>query len=459
MLFNSQIFLLVFLPLTVAGFYLAAASTGARIWWLIAVSIVFYGYWDWRLVPLLVGSICVNWSLARLFGAVPRGWLVFAGVGLNLTVLGVFKYADFFAGTLAAAAGMQHESWGIVLPLAISFFTFQQISYLVERGRGAAPDYFFRDYLLYVSFFPQLIAGPIVRHNEIIHQFALSPLRADLFERVAGGLALLTIGLVKKVFVADQLTSVVDPVFAKAVAETSVGGFEAWVGAVGFSLQIYFDFSAYSDMAIGIGLMLGVTLPTNFNAPYKAASIRDFWRRWHMTLSRFLRDYLYIPLGGNRHGLARQISALLVTMLLGGLWHGAGWNFVIWGGLHGSALALNHAWNQAGRQLPTVVGWLLTFLFVIATFVVFRAEDTDSALVILGDLMFVSGSGDLPEAKTAGLLAAALMIALVFPTSQTLALDLLSPRPAFAAIGAAAVVLVLLYVGTGQNAEFIYFQF
>lgn len=459
MLFNSQIFLLVFLPLTVVGYYLTSTNRSIRIWLLIFASLIFYGYWDIRLVPLLVVSICVNWAFARVTEADLRRWIVPAGIALNLLVLAVFKYADFFAGSIASITGGQHQAWNIVLPLGISFFTFQQISYLVDRTRGGAPTYSFRDYFLYVAFFPQLIAGPIVRHNEIIHQFDLSPLREGVFERISRGSFLMVIGLVKKVFVADELANIVDPVFASATTQASVGGVEAWAAALGFSLQIYFDFSGFSDIAIGVALILGFTLPLNFNSPYKADSIREFWRRWHMTLSRFLRDYLYIPLGGSQRGRARQIGALAATMLLGGLWHGAAWTFVIWGGLHGAALALNHLWYRAGRRLPAPLGWLVTMLFVIAAFVVFRAETLGAARVIFGDMLFVGDVGTLPDTKTAALLCGAMLIALVFPTSQKIALDLLTPRPAYAAFSAVALTLVLIFVGTGQNAEFIYFQF
>ena len=459
MLFHSQSFLLLFFPLTVVGYYLVSANRAARTWLLICASVVFYGYWDYRLVPLLLGSICANWALARTFGATPRRWLVYSGIFLNLIILGVFKYADFFAESIAMVTGERRDDWNIVLPLAISFFTFQQISYLVERGRDAAPEYRFRDYVLYVSFFPQLIAGPIVRHHEIIYQFAQSPLRPGVSERISRGMTLLIIGLIKKVFIADNLARIVDPIFAKSMSEASIGGVDAWVATLGFSLQIYFDFSAYSDMAIGLGLILGFTLPANFNAPYQASSIREFWRRWHMTLSRFLRDYLYIPWGGNRIGIARQFLALTATMLLGGLWHGAGWTFVAWGGIHGVGLVVNHLWTRVGLSMPSLLGRAMTIMFVFSAFVVFRAESIQSAVVILGDLAFTAEVGVLPTAKNAAMLGAALLIAILFPTSQRLAFELLRPHPAVAIMAAVALVLVLLKIGAGQNVEFIYFQF
>ena len=272
-------------------------------------------------------------------------------------------------------------------------------------------------------------------------------------------MTLLIIGLIKKVFIADNLARIVDPIFAKSMSDASIGGVDAWVATLGFSLQIYFDFSAYSDMAIGLGLILGFTLPANFNAPYQASSIREFWRRWHMTLSRFLRDYLYIPWGGNRIGTSRQFLALTATMLLGGLWHGAGWTFVAWGGIHGVGLVVNHLWTRMGLSMPFLLGWAMTIMFVFSTFVVFRAESIQSAVVILGDLAFTSEVGALPTAKNAAMLGAALLIAILFPTSQRLAFELLRPHPAVAILAAVALILVLLKIGAGQNVEFIYFQF
>jgi D-alanyl-lipoteichoic acid acyltransferase DltB (MBOAT superfamily) len=322
MLFNSQVFLLVFAPLTLLVWYRVAAHPRARVWTLVAASFLFYGYWEVRLVPLLAASILLNWLLAR---HAPRRLVAPLGVAANLAVLGVFKYADFFAGTLAALLGREHTSFGIILPLGISFFTFQQISYLVDRARGRAPLYGLGNYALFVSFFPQLIAGPIVRHDQIIGQYHLDPLRDGLHERIGRGLVLLAAGLVKKVAFADQLAGVADPVFSAVLENASLTPADAWCGVLAFGFQIYFDFSGYSDMAIGLALLFGLVLPVNFEAPYRAVSVIDFWRRWHITLSTFLRDYLYIPLGGSRHGPARQALALLTTMLLGGLWHGAAW--------------------------------------------------------------------------------------------------------------------------------------
>ncbi|NQU71865.1 MAG: MBOAT family protein [Rhodospirillales bacterium] len=272
----------------------------------------------------------------------------------------------------------------------------------------------------------------------------------------------MTIGLVKKIFIADQLARMVDPIFARSVTSSIIGFVDAWVAALGFSLQIYFDFSAYSDMAIGLGLILGFALPVNFDAPYRATSIREFWRRWHMTLSRFLRDYLYVPLGGGRSGPFRQVLALSVTMLLGGLWHGPSWTFVAWGGIHGLGLAVNHLWRRLGIGMPPLLGWAVTFLFVVAAFVVFRADTMHAAANILGDLVFMAGAPETvapPTPKTVALLGGALLTAILFPTSQRITFEYLRPRPAVAFMIAAVFVVVLLKIGAGLNVEFIYFQF
>lgn len=460
MLFHSQEFLLIFLPVVLAGYYLLAAHRRLRQWLVIAASLVFYGYWDVRLVPLLVASVTVNWLFAFAFAGGARRWLVPVGVGLNLLVLGVFKYADFFGATLAALGGVTHDPWNIVLPLGISFFTFQQISYLVDLRRGTAPGYGFRDYAMFVCFFPQLIAGPIVRHNELIHQFGLSPWREGVYERLSRGLALLVIGVFKKAVIADNMAASADPLFAAAAAGQALGFAKAWTATTAFGLQIYFDFSAYSDMAVGLGLMFGFALPLNFNAPYRATSIREFWRRWHMTLSRFLRDYLYIPLGGNRHGLPREVAALLVTMLLGGLWHGAAWTFVAWGGVHGLAVAANHLWRRAGGRMPAAPAWLLTLAVTFFAWTLFRSESFAAA----GDMVaaMVGGNGwdlALDGVHKPWIIPLAAGLSLLGPTSQRLAFDLLEPRPLVAYGLACALVFAVLQVGTGISQEFIYFQF
>ena len=459
MLFYSQIFLLIFLPLVLIVYWRLAAHRRARVWILIVASLVFYGYWDLRLLPLLVVSVTVNWVFARIFRKRPL--VVPLGVGLNLLILGVFKYADFMAGTLAVLFGADHTPWSIVLPLGISFFTFQQISYLVDLRRGEAPVYRFEDFALYVTFFPQLIAGPIVRHHEIIPQYDLSPFRNGTFERASRGLVLLTCGIVKKTLFADELAKTSDLVFARAAEGLAVGPIECWTAVMAFSLQIYFDFSGYSDMAIGLALLFGLSLPFNFNAPYRAFSIRDFWRRWHMTLSRFLRDYLYIPLGGSRYGPVQTVVAITLTMLLGGLWHGAAWTFVAWGGAHALAIMVNHQWRRLGLDMPSPVAWIATFGFVSLAWALFRATDFASAWTLYAGLFGLqtsaAGAGNITEDWW--LIVVGLTMALVGPTSQRLCLEVVTPTRSLALVsGVVLAVCIIFGSGWTQN-EFIYFQF
>ena len=463
MLFHSQVFLFVFFPITLTGYYVFSAYRILRICFLILASFVFYGYWDVRLVPLLAGSIAVNWALAGVHRRWPRFPLIFFGIVANLLVLGVFKYANFAAETIALLWSFEQQRWSIVLPLGISFFTFQQISYLADTARGKAPAYRFPEYALYVCFFPQLIAGPIVRHNELIFQFERDPKQRDRYENLSRGAVLLLLGLIKKVFIADRLALVADPLFAAAAMGSLLGLIDAWTAPFAFGLQIYFDFSGYSDMAIGLALMLGLHLPVNFNAPYRALSIREFWRRWHMTLSRFLRDYVYIPVGGNRAGPTRHVLAIMITMVLGGLWHGAGWTFVVWGGLHGIALVVNHLWNRTGGRLAPLLAWSATMAFVFTTWVFFRAETFSGAALILrsmvGGGIGASDVGTVGSLEAGLLMIAAAIVALVGPTSQEFARERVEAKPAIAALGGLALVAVLLQVGGGANVEFIYFQF
>ncbi len=461
MLFNSQIFLLLFLPLTLLAYYRVSENRAQRQWLLIAASIIFYGYWDYRLVPLLAGSIIANWLLTNATRRGGHGIALVLGVALNLLIIGVFKYADFFAGSLAWVLGAQHTPWNVILPLGISFFTFQQISYLADRYRGEAPEYGFREYFLYVSFFPQLIAGPIVRHNELIFQFEASPRRDGMYERLSRGATLLAIGLVKKVFIADTAARIADPLFESA-DKGSLSMIDAWVATLAFTFQIYFDFSGYSDMAIGLALMFGLTLPINFNIPYRATSLREFWRRWHMTLSHFLRDYLYIPLGGARHGLSMQALALTATMFLGGLWHGAGWTYVVWGLMHGVGLAVHAWWTRLGKiTLPPVAGWALTMAFVMMGWVLFRASGFGEAMSMFASLsgangvtLAMAGYGAHPA-----ILVLAAVVALVGPSSQAFALSQDYDRPWAAVAVASALTLCVIMVGSGLHPEFIYFQF
>ena len=458
MLFNSQAFILGFLPVVLAVYYAFAARRLLRQAVMVAGSLLFYGWWDARFVPLLVALTVANWLAVRAYARWRRdAWLV-AGVAMNLGVLGVCKYTDFVANTLAELVGLAHQPFGIILPLGISFFTFQKISYLVDLRRGDRHVYGLLEFAAFVTFFPQLIAGPLVRHNEIIPQLALSPRRPEVWENLSRGTALFLIGLAKKTAIADTVAMVCDPLFARAAAGLPLTLAEAWAAAVTYSLQIYFDFSGYSDMAIGLGLMFGFTLPVNFASPYRSTSIREFWRRWHITLSRFLRDYVYVPLGGNRAGPGRQAANVVATMLLGGLWHGAAWTFVAWGGMHGVALAANGAWRRAGRRMPRLAGWAVTTVFVVVGWVLFRAPDFATAARVLAGMGGVHGVGHV-HVDNAVLVAAAVAIVLLLPPSQDLALGRLRAARWLAVPAGAALVALLLLIGGRVPNEFIYFQF
>ena len=460
MLFNSYQFIAVFLPITLLGYHLFAKVEQLRLGWLLLASIFFYGYWDIRFLPLLLGSIVFNWLLSRTLSPGNRHWLIIVGVGFNLLLIGIFKYLDFFAGGLHHLVNKPFTAYELILPLGISFFTFQQISYLVDRSRGDAHGYSLLDYSLYVIFFPQLIAGPIVRHNEIIPQYKKSPLRPDIYHHIGAGLLLFSLGLIKKTLLADRLAETATPLFDRAALGDLLTFGESWIASISYSLQLYFDFSGYSDMAIGLALMMGFTLPINFNAPYRAASIQDFWRRWHMTLSRFLRDYLYIPLGGNRHGVNRLLIALMLTMLLGGLWHGAGWTFVAWGLLHGLALVINRGWAFKRLSMPRVLGWLITLAFLLFSWVVFRADSISTAWSIWQSMLGFHGANlAVSDSPNRWFSLAAFLLAVVGPTSHIIALNKLKPRVGYALITAGLLFYLTLNVASDGYTEFLYFQF
>ncbi len=417
MLFNSFEFILLFVPVTVAVFYLLGSRLGEEkaLFWLVLASLYFYGYWNFSFVALIVFSILFNYTCGyflaseKLPSALARKNLLIVGIVVNLLLLGYFKYYNFFIDNINTALGLGLDNESILLPLAISFFTFQQIAYLADSYQNQAHEYNFTHYCLFVTFFPQLVAGPIVHHKEMMPQFEKRETFRFDPQNLSVGLTIFIIGLFKKVVIADSLAQYANPVFHAAEAGVALTTIEAWGGALAYTFQLYFDFSGYSDMAIGLARMFGIKLPLNFHSPYKADSIVEFWRRWHITLSRFLRDYLYIPLGGNRKGPLRRYGNLLITMLLGGLWHGAGWTFIVWGGLHGVYLIINHAWLAMKRKLlpqrkksspaGRIVGILITFTAVTLAWVFFRAESMGGAFNLL-TAMFGGNGTYLPlEAK------------------------------------------------------------
>lgn len=384
MLFNSYVFIFFFLPLTFAVFFLLGRTGKYRLAtaWLLFASFFFYGWWDVRYVPLLGASIVFNYLVGRQLEKRPgrKPWLLF-GIVVNVLLLGYFKYTDFFLSTVNTLAGADYfDLPHIILPLGISFFTFTQTAYLVDAYRGDARNESFLTYCEFVTIFPHLIAGPIINHKKMIPQFVAKETFHINYDNIAMGISLFTMGLFKKVIIADMLSPWVKDAFTNADKLTFL---EAWIGALAYTFQLYFDFSGYSEMAIGLGLMFNLRLPVNFNSPYQAKSIIDFWRRWHMTLGGWVKDYLYIPMGGNRHGEIKKMRNLFISMLIIGLWHGAGWTFVIWGGLHGLFLIINHQWRRLKIQLPNSVSWSLTFICVLICWVFFRADSISSACNIL----------------------------------------------------------------------------
>jgi D-alanyl-lipoteichoic acid acyltransferase DltB (MBOAT superfamily) len=405
MLFNSYPFLFLFLPVTLGVFFwLGRFNRRLAAAWLTATSLAFYSFWNPAYLILLVLSIFFNYSVGvELTYAHDREEryrvtrLLWFGVGVDLLALAYFKYAGFFVSNLNGLTGWQLSLGEIVLPLGISFFTFTQIAFLVDASRGLARELNFIHYGLFVTYFPHLIAGPVLHHKEMMPQFAHPDTYRVNYENLAVGSAIFAIGLFKKVVLADGIAVYVSAGFTEAANGQAIGFFDAWGSALSYTFQLYFDFSGYSDMAIGLSRLFGVRLPLNFNSPYKSDNIVEFWRRWHMTLSRFLRDYLYIPLGGNRLGPFRRYLNLFITMFLGGLWHGAGWTFVIWGSLHGIYLIINHAWQNVaamtGRRiaLGRMGGTLVTFMAVVAGWVFFRSETIGGAFAMLKGMAGFNG--------------------------------------------------------------------
>jgi alginate O-acetyltransferase complex protein AlgI len=501
MLFNSYEFLFFFLPATLAVFFALSGfnHVKAAAAWLALVSIFFYGYWNPRYVILLMTSIAFNFAIGHAIAksrlaARPESAqrILILALVVNLAALGYYKYANFFVHSLNSAGHLDLYLAQIVLPIGISFFTFTQIAFLVDTFRGKVHESKFVPYTLFVTFFPHLIAGPVLHHAEMMPQFAQKDTYRFNLKNFLIGIAFFSIGLFKKVILADGIQPFVGPVF-EADPTYSLTAIEAWGGALAYTLQLYFDFSGYSDMAIGLSKMINVDLPLNFNSPYKAVNISEFWRRWHMTLSRFLRDYLYISLGGNRRGATRRYANLLTTMLLGGLWHGAGWTFVIWGGLHGLYLVINQLWQLArvrwlGHNLARstavarLLSLLITFLSVVVAWVFFRATSLDAAQRILSGMAGVNGVGhaegwwqfDQLEAfgglHQVGWITLLLGLVWLCPNSQTLINRMTSSRAvafvkqerwAWMLLGCMAVFIFLLAAINGSRgaSEFIYFNF
>jgi alginate O-acetyltransferase complex protein AlgI len=494
MLFTTAQFVLLFLPLALLGFFAAGRfSPQAAAAWLLLASLVFYGYWMPVFTGLLVGSIVCNFGIGLRIAsevgvgriAVAKTWLVL-GVVFNLALLAYFKYANFFVDNLNLALGTQWHIAHVVLPIGISFYSFTQIAFLVDSYRAKVHETQAVHYGLFVTYFPHLIAGPVLHHAQMMPQFANAAIYRFNSANFAAGMAIFAIGLVKKVVFADGLAPYADAVFKPVDGGATPTVLEAWLGMAAYTFQLYFDFSGYSDMAIGLSWMFNIRLPFNFDSPYRASSISDFWRRWHISLSNFLRDYLYIALGGNRHGSVRRYLNLATTMVLGGLWHGASWSFVIWGALHGAYLMVNHGLRALcgaalckhldGSRAFSLFGWALTMLAAMVAWIFFRAETLPGALRMLHGL-----AGSMPAdgihtllwngglQAHVGLLWCAVLGALAFlaPNSNRIGLLIhervrgaLLLRGAVAGF-ATATVLMLVLVNTARDSvsAFIYFNF
>lgn len=512
MLFNSYIFIFAFLPICMLGFIWLTKHHHPHhaLHWLLVASLFFYGWWNPNYLLLLLCSISVNYSLGyflwlRAQSGRPTAILLYAGVTFNILLIAYFKYAYFLITNINIFINRPIALDPILLPLGISFYTFQKIAFLVDVSRGKVVHHRFRDYCLFITFFPQLIAGPIVQHKHIIPQFYDHSRLKITLKNISIGLTLFFIGLFKKTALADNIAVYANAVFEAAAANVLLTFWEAWGGALAYTLQLYFDFSGYSDMAIGLGYLFGITLPLNFFSPYKAKNIIDFWRRWHITLSHFLRDYLYISLGGNRQGERRRLMNLMITMLLGGLWHGANWTFVLWGALHGCYLTINHLWQSLLKKHSLdffkhcTFSWiarLMTLLAVIVAWVPFRAESVASAQHMLAQMfswnaiaipqifkhitlfadhpsgMFHNGLADWRWG--ASWIAGLLFIVLVFPnTAQLMRKHItLSDRPEIldSTLNFSwepsktwsfflAILIFIAILSMSKKSEFLYFQF
>lgn len=390
MLFNSYEFIFVFLPITFfIYFYLNHKRlTEASKAFLVFSSLFFYSWWDIVYLPIILTSMLFNYSIGNSLSKHVQGnknrfnkkSILYFGIVVNILILCYFKYMDFFIENINFTLGSDLELLNLALPLAISFFTFQQIAYLVDSYKSETQEYNFLNYSVFVSFFPQLIAGPIVHHKEMMPQFAQLRTKVINYRNIAIGLFIFSIGLFKKVVIADTFSVWATNGFDYAERLNLI---EAWVTSLSYTFQLYFDFSGYTDMAIGLALLFNIKLPVNFNSPYKAKNIQDFWRRWHITLSRFLKEYIYIPLGGNKKGNLRTYSNLMATFIIGGFWHGAGWTFLFWGFLHGLALTIHRVWSNLGFKLWGWLAWIITFNFINITWVFFRAKEWDDAIKVL----------------------------------------------------------------------------
>jgi alginate O-acetyltransferase complex protein AlgI len=490
-LFNSYFFIFLFLPLTLVIYFILNSINLFNVSkiWLVIASLFFYGYWNFIYLPLILGSILFNYIIGILLSKdlsfkykslfTKRSILIF-GIVADLMLLGYYKYSDFFISNANNLIGVNLSLLHVVLPLGISFFTFTQIAYLVDAYKGEVKQKSYQNYSLFATFFPHLLAGPIIHHKEMMPQFDNPELKSFNNKNLASGLFLFFIGLFKKVIIADTLAVWANNGFDDAAILTFI---EAWTTSLSYTFQLYFDFSGYTDMALGSALMFNIVLPNNFNSPYKSTNIQDFWRRWHITLSRFLREYVYIPLGGNRKGNFRNYTNLMATFLIGGFWHGSGWTFIFWGFLHGLATIIHRVWQKLGFKMHFILAWFITFNFVNIAWVFFRAKEFKGAIKVIrgmmglegfilpyrlaGKLAFLGGYGvefgnPFENTQIGGIITVAFVLLIIFLAviimrNSNEVMERLKPNTKYALIVVFMAVWGILSLN--KVSEFIYFQF
>ena len=481
MIFSSYEFIFIFLPLTFClYFYLnknkfTNLATGS----LAFASLFFYSWWNIIYLPLILVSVTINYLLSQLIlrSKLSKLFLLILGVLFNLSLLGFFKYSDFFLQNINLVFDTNYSLLNLVLPLAISFFTFQQIAFLADSYKGHVVKHTFLNYLVFVTFFPQLIAGPIVHHKEMMPQFTEKINKTISYKNIYLGVFIFSIGLFKKVVIADTFSIWASNGFDFM---DQLNLIEAWVTSLSFSFQLYFDFSGYTDMAMGAALLFNIKLPLNFNSPYKSINIRDFWKRWHITLSRFLRDYIYIPLGGNKKGSFKMYSNLFTTFLIGGFWHGAGWTFIFWGAMHAFAIIVHRIWTTTGVKLNNIISWFLTFNFINLSWIFFRAEKWEDAIKIIKGMLGLTGVvlpislqnisflqqnkivfGEVfanfnSDTEVILWIAIAFFICLIFKNSNQV---LIAYKPSSKIVFFIVLIFVISLMHLDKNVDFIYFNF
>lgn len=465
MLFNSFEFIFLFLPITFFiyfGLLSKRLIIGAKAF-LVFASLFFYSWWNIIYLPLILGSMLFNYVIGSSFTSrenhqkISNKTLLIFGIIANLALLGYFKYYDFFIENINHIMNVPLPLSHLVLPLGISFFTFTQIAYIVDSYRGETKEYDLLNYGLFVTFFPHLLAGPILHHKEMMPQFDSRWNWLKRYKNISAGIFLFSIGFFKKVVIADTFA-----IWANSGFDTleSLSVIEAWSTSLSYTFQLYFDFSGYTDMALGAALLFNIKLPINFDSPYKATNIQDFWRKWHITLSRFLKDYIYIPLGGNRTDELKTYNNLLITFLIGGLWHGAGWTFIFWGFLHGCALIIHRVWTKFNYRLHPFIAWFITFNFINITWIFFRAHEWKDALKVLNGMFGLTTIGTINILQFWYILSGFILV-IVFKNSIEIVRRNTSNNSLYIALGLLIFALLQLnnLIISGDSSEFLYFNF